>query len=348
MIREIYSDQSMHTMIKEIGSEFWLDQEPVSLNHDRNGVFVMSGRTAIDLIIQEILRTSPVRVVYMPAYSCDSMIMPFVQRGIKVELYDMSFDGQLHYHIDFAKKIDVFYVNNYFGYENTIKKDIIDYYRANGAIILYDRTHSFLMDDVSIDANYSFASIRKWVGVVCGAEVKGVEADGFETCPYIGIKEEAMRVKGAYMHGDNIDKSIYLKLFAEFGHHLTEDYCNYKMDDLSYSLYQSTDWAGVRRRRITNAKYLHDNLGNYCFLGKITDGTCPLFVPIFLPTEEWRNKVRQKLVAQNIFCPIHWPKNQLVTSKMKVNHVFDTELSLVCDQRYGITDMQRIIEILQS
>ena len=64
--------------MREIGSEFWMEREPAVLSHDRDGIYVLSGRTAIDLIIQDIISTKRVINVYMPAWGCDSMLAPFV------------------------------------------------------------------------------------------------------------------------------------------------------------------------------------------------------------------------------------------------------------------------------
>ena len=37
---------------------------------------------------------------------------------------------------------DILYVTNFFGYENTLPIETIKEFKAKGAIILYDRTHS--------------------------------------------------------------------------------------------------------------------------------------------------------------------------------------------------------------
>ena len=67
----------------------------------------------------------------------------------------MSFDGSLHYHVDIEKKTDIFYVSNYFGYDNTIDIEVVHQFKQNGAVIIYDRTHSFLMDETYPWADYS-------------------------------------------------------------------------------------------------------------------------------------------------------------------------------------------------
>jgi len=349
MIPVMYNVRNMSRNRIEIGSEFWFESNPQP-TADRDGIYALSGRTAIDLIIQNILATRKVQNVYMPAWGCDSMIAPFVDRGIRVGFYDMRFNGQLEYLVEENKQADIFYVNNYFGYENTIDVEIIKHFRAKGSIIIYDRTHSMLMDDepIKVLADYSFASIRKWMGVIDGAVVEGLNKKDLKPCPYLAPKEEAMRMKQAFMAGDDTaDKQAFLKLYGEFGHHLADDYRNYAMDDLSYAIYKATDIETMKAQRKANAQYLHEHL-NLQFLSQLTPNACPLFVPVLFSSKEERDRIRKRLIEAEIYCPIHWPKNQLITSEMEVNQIFDTELSLICDQRYGIPEMQRIIETIQE
>ena len=41
---------------KEIGSEFWLDYYPKDIASDSQETLVLSGRTALDIIIKDILK----------------------------------------------------------------------------------------------------------------------------------------------------------------------------------------------------------------------------------------------------------------------------------------------------
>lgn len=336
--------------MREIGSEFWLEREPAAVSH-REGCYVLSGRTAIDLIIQDIAKRRAVRSVYMPAWGCDSMLAPFSHRDIHVDFYDVRFDGQLKCHIDFTDSTDILYVTNYFGYENTLPIEIVKRFKEQGSIILYDRTHSFLMEnDPYLElADYSFASIRKWMGVIGGAVVNGVKDCQLKPYPYLECKEKAMRMKKAFIEGDtSIDKQAFLSPYGEFGHHLAEDYQNYEMDDLSYALYKTEDFAAMRQKRRENAKYLHEHLKGVRFLGELTDNSVPLFVPVFFETTEQRNAVRKKLIEAQIYCPIHWPKPAQIPADFAVNKIYDTELSLICDQRYTTEDMARIVAIINE
>ena len=336
---------------KEIGSEFWLDDDLPQAISARDGIYVLSGRTAIDLILQDILASSKVRNVYMPAWCCDSMVAPFFAHGIEVRFYDVEYrEGRLVCYTKFIDNTDILYLTNYFGYENTIDIEIVKQFKAKGAVILYDRTHSYLMDNdpYLVLADYSFTSIRKWMGVIGGAEVEGVQDVALKLCPYLAPKEKAMRMKQAYLAGDDtIDKQEFLKLYGAFGHHLAEDYRDYAMDDLSYAIYKATDIEAMKAQRRANAQYLYEHL-NLQFLSPLTPNACPLFVPVLFPSKEERDRVRKRLIEAEIYCPIHWPKPAQIPTEFEVNKIYDTELSLICDQRYTTDDMSRIVAVINE
>ena len=357
--------------MREIGSEYWLEQKvpepvegPLLSSKEEDKCYVLSGRTAIDLIIQDILKTRKIRNVYMPAWGCDSMIAPFVARGIDVRFYDIELNTDNNSSVESGKSVvnyitntdstddtDIFYVTNYFGYESTLSVETVRRFKEQGAIVLYDRTHAFLMegDPYLTLADYSFASIRKWMGVIGGAVVDGVGECELKPCPYLDGREKAMRMKKAFIEGDEtIDKQAFLNLYGEFGHHLAEDYQNYEMDDLSYALYKSTDLAAMRCKRRENARYLHEHLKGVRFIGELTDNAVPLFVPVFFESKEQRDAIRKKLIDVQIYCPIHWPKPAQIPADFEANRVYDTELSLICDQRYNIEDMQRIVAVINK
>ena len=180
--------------LSEIGSEFWFEDitSEVVVNND-NGCYVLSGRTAIDVILQDIQKERKVQNVYLPAYCCDSMLQPFMDRGIKIHLYDMWLGDKLEYDIDENKHVDILYICNYFGYENNVSNEIIERFREFGAIIIYDKTHSMFMDNdlTVLFADYSFASIRKWMGVVAGAVIwkrNGFISSPLKDCLYLQCK----------------------------------------------------------------------------------------------------------------------------------------------------------------
>ena len=330
----------MSSKYGEIGSEFWIESVPEKLLMERDGVYAISGRTAIDLILQDILKKKPVRSVAMPAWCCDSMVAPFLAHGIEVIFYEGND----------LPETDIFYLTNYFGYENTLPLETIKAIREKGRVILYDRTHSFLMNDDEYQkvADYSFASIRKWMGVVGGAIIEGLsEKPKLKDCLFAPDKEVAMIDKFRYLKGDKtIIKDIFLASFGTFGHRLAEDYCNYEMDNLSYTLYKQTNLQEMKEKRRENASHIHKNLRGIEFLYDFTEDAVPLFVPVLFENKEQRDFARKKLIEHQIYCPVHWPQPKQIPTEFKVNDIVSRELSIICDQRYGLNDMQCIVEAI--
>lgn len=114
----------------EIGSEFWLERPVPQPVADRDGVYTISGRTAIDVILQEVMCTRKVRNVMMPAWCCDSMIAPFAHRNIRVDFYDVCHTEitkitEKISNTDLTDETDILYFTNYFGYENTFPLETV-------------------------------------------------------------------------------------------------------------------------------------------------------------------------------------------------------------------------------
>ena len=329
----------------EIGSEFWLESVPETLAAEKNGAYCLSGRTAIDLILQDILRKRMVKSVAMPAWCCDSMIAPFLARGIEVMFYDF---GQT----DTIEQTDIFYLTNYFGYENTPSVETIKKIKEQGRIVFYDRTHSFMMEDTVYQelADYQFASIRKWMGVVSGAVINGLtKQTSLKDCQYIPVKEKAMLDKYRYLTGDlTVKKDDFLAAFGEFGHKLAADYCNYRIDNLSYTLYRQEDLQSMKQKRKRNAGYIHEHLNGVKLMFDLTESAVPLFVPVLFESKEQRDFVRKKLIEQQIYCPIHWPQPSQIPAEYEVNSIVSRELSLICDQRYELPQIKREIETIKQ
>ena len=350
MMSEVYKDLNMSRMISEIGSEFWIENEPQTFLTGREGVYCLSGRTAIDLILHEILRKKEAKTVAMPAWCCDSMIAPFLAHGIDVRFYDYDYTDY-YLNTDITDNTDIFYLTNYFGYKNTLDIEIVRKIKNRGCILLYDRTHSFLMadEDYLELSDYSFASIRKWMGVIGGAVVDGIDKTELKDFPYISVKEKAMQDKYRYLVGDNsVKKDEFLAAFGEFGHKLADDYCNYAMDDLSYTLYKQENLQRMKQLRRENAAYIHENLKGMQFMYEFTDKSVPLFVPVLFENKEQRDYVRKKLIEQQIYCPVHWPQPKQILADYKVNDIVSRELSLICDQRYSINEIKREIETIMQ
>ena len=319
-------------MAREIGSEFHkvAPDSGHGLNYPRPGTLVFSGRTAIEAVLKKL---PDAHTALLPSYCCDSMIVPFRVAGIDVKFYKVEWAEGLKIEIDGSA--DTLLWCNYFGFKNSLPEF--------DGVIIEDITHSFLTESpCHPQSDYLVASLRKWEPVNCGGYCS-IEIDGkIPPDEFITFKTTAMGLKAEYLDDhDEEKKPKFLKMFADSNHWLANNYQGLAIDRFSREYIGSVDVEKQRRIRRENARALYEGLQNIVqFMFPIEDMDCPLFVPILLPN---RDKVRAHLTKNEIYCPIHWPKPEGCES-----NIYNNELSLICDQRYGIKDMERIVSTLKE
>lgn len=322
-------------MLNEIGSEFEFQdfESGKGIKLPRIGSLVFSGRTAIEYVLTHIEKYHKIQSALVPSYCCDSMLEPFQRKGIKTLFYTVNFRNGLE--VELREDADLLLWCNYFGFQ-------LDMPSFDG-LIIEDITHSFLSEkNHHAESDYLVASLRKWEPVTCG---------GYCSIPDICLqppeksftenKLNCMKWKLSYLQNQGIhSKSEFLNAFRECNFWLSTNYSEKGIDDFSKAYLEHADIEYQRKRRIRNGKILYSLLSDrYQFLFPLELMDCPLFVPILL---ENRNVVRQKLIDNGIFCPVHWPHPKADCD----SNLYDLELSLVCDQRYGDEDMERLADVL--
>ena len=196
----------------EIGSEFWkfdgnlIKDNSKFWNLGKDTKFVLSGRTAIFYVLKNILKHKKIRKVYMPSYSCYSMIQAFKDLEIEVEYYDVYFNEILKYNIDLENDSDIFFAMNYFGYSDTNMESYIKNFKEKGKIVIEDITHSILSKKrYSEYSDFLIASLRKWLPISSGAiavnmkEVFDLELSENTNEALIYLKTSAMENKKNYI-----------------------------------------------------------------------------------------------------------------------------------------------------
>ena len=221
-------------------------------------------------------------------------------------------------------------------------------------IVLHDRTHD-LFNKANTFSDYTFCSLRKWMGIPTGAIVSKKDGSFFQAslkeCDFSRGKFKGMRMKYDYLRGNTtIDKEDFLRLFTAFNKRLSRDYQDYSIDKMSLRLLHEQDFELVRTRRQQNAKLLHDELSglnNVSMMFQHEGDRVPLFVPI-LVKKEIRNSLRDYLVGNKVYCPVHWPKSHSLPDTTRADAFYNSELSLVCDQRYGERQMRKIVDLIKN
>ncbi|QFF98018.1 hypothetical protein PB01_03845 [Psychrobacillus glaciei] len=341
----------------EIGSEFW-EVETDNLSKftlDAPHNFFLTGRTALDYLIKEMKLYKVVKSVYMPSYCCHSMIQPFLDNGVDVEFYEVLFEnGKYTYKIDFETTCDVIFIMQYFGYCNEKVSELIIKYKELGKIIIEDATHSWLSDvPYNQESDYVFASFRKWTGLPGGAVAIKQEGqfciDGAKetNLEYIQLRKKAFFQKKQFIENGLGQKETFLEYFNQAEKLIEDSYQNYNIQQDIEDLISSLNFERIKEKRKQNSRYLIDGLKKFPKIETVSleEGDVPLFVPIIVPYGR-RNELHQYFINNDIYCPVHWP----ISDKHCLHNKFlyNNSMSIVCDQRYDLSDMKRILETLKK
>lgn len=322
-------------MRKEIGSNFW----DIPISDKENDYFsndicwFISGRAALNAI----LHTVHITKIALPSYCCESMIIPFILNGIDYEFYDVSIgDGTFvcNYE-DVSDDCDGILLMSYFGYKSN------DGVKKKFNVIIRDITHSVFTIKYN-DADYYYGSVRKWAGFCGGGFAFGrqmIKQPQMIDLDFYDIKKFAIKQKSAYMNGLINDKT-YLRDFATAEGML--DNCKIvSIDNSDIFAAKKLDVDYIKSKHRINAEYVMEKLNKYCVVKNLSSDDCPLYVPIIID-KKYRDKVRNMLKDNNIYCPIHWPYSDYHKISAEQREIYDKELSLVCDQRYDLDDMERM------
>lgn len=337
----------------EIGSEFssFEYSEGDGIDYPDNVLdecLTFSGRTAIETVI---LNEKKIKRVIVPSYCCEAMLIPFIKANIELVFFNVNFDNGLKIELNITDDIDAILWCNYFGFEYQMP-DLSDFIQRGG-IIIEDITHSFYSSkQYNKQSHYLIASIRKWGPLLSGGycaskKKKLIYKPIFQpSSDYLILKDNAMKNKAEFLKGNRANKSEFLDSFAKCNHWLAENYSGLAIDDFSKNILTIINKKQECTIRKTNARFLYSKLYEIEEIEVMfpeKDMDCPLFFPIIIKNGK-RNLVREKLIDNSIYCPIHWPKPTVNCE----SNIYDIELSLVCDQRYNIADMNRMISVINN
>lgn len=329
-------------MIREIGSEFW----NVPIADKENRVFpnstqwYISGRSALNALLYELRGC---QTAALPSWCCSSMIKPFLDAGLEVRFYPVYWKDRIIQEIDLDS--DVLLLMDYFGY-TTLSQSISDYH----GFVIRDVTHSIFSASY-YDADYYYGSLRKWCGVWTGgfAWTKSnhqLAAGDSDIYNYISLRKKAMELKGNYINrGAEKDKK-YLQIYGE-AEELLGSINISSAADRDIMVAKKVDVDRIKTQRRANAQVLRKAFPDWLVFHELKDTDCPMFVPIFVPNGK-RDELRQYLINNWIYCPIHWPISEYHKLDEKTKTIYQNELSLVCDQRYTEEDMDRMVETIKT
>ena len=345
-------------MYREMGSEFW--DAPVSnignntLTND--SLFVLSGRTALNLVARDIIQERKCRSICLPAYCCESMISPFMKEGLELKYYDVipSKTG-VHRIIPEKHDYDIILLLDYFGFSQTETEEIAKREHDCGTAVIVDQVQSYYSEsNVLRYADYSVMSWRKWF-FSCAAAARKCCGDWKIQHPqkvnsqYVAFRKDAAKRKTDYMNNGAGEKETFLEKFADAEALLSSDFFDYAADLDSIENLQHLHIKFLKEQRQKNADAIYEALSTIDddrirpLFPQIGEGDVPLFVPV-LVNPSVRDELRKHLIQNHVYCPIHWAGGQTDGGEK----LYASELSLLCDQRYTSVEVEWEMSLIKE
>lgn len=342
----------------EIGSEYWKASiEAQSLLPWDSWVgdkrFYVSGRTALDSILRDLLLERSCKNACIPSFCCESMILPFIKNGLSIFFYPVTcLNGYLFADLTKIPKVDIVLTIDYFGFDKTDQtlcpKDVV---------IIEDATHSLFGKEKKENTSYCFASLRKW-GPISGAAVAAKRENEFvlprenkQHTKFITKREIGYTQKSRYIYNECDYKAHYLDTFSSAEALLDNDNNGYAADPNSMAVFGAIATSDMIEKRRENVAFLLEALyGLQCvhpLFSVLKPDTCPLFFPVIVEKDR-RNALQAFLRRNEVYCPIHWPLTCHHTINKEEMYLYEHSLSLLCDQRYTTKNMQRQVSLIEE
>ena len=358
-----YRKKQLET-VKEIGSDFYEydssknDKTFEPFKQYKSRMFFQSGRNAIKALCKSI--NSANKKVLLPAYTCETVIEPFVEENFEVYFYTINKDFSIDEN-DFMRNIksinpSIILIQSYFGFD-TLKNSnkIIDKLIEEGITIIEDITHNWINELEKTKVQYYIASLRKWFAIPDGGVLISnqkeldISYEDRECNKLIDISIEAYKLKKEYIKcNDNEElKKQYREKYSTAREIISKTKNLTPMSNVSKNIFSNFNLEEIANKRKENYKYLYDNLNNKYqnikVIKKIDDREIPLYFPIYI--EQNRSDLIQELIENKIYCPVIWPKSKYINeSYSQTDYIYEHILCIPCDQRYNLEDMKRIIE----
>lgn len=358
-------------MLSEIGSNFWISPEEIQGESNigtpeqygcigSDYVWMSTGRSATRMVLKTILERQPTidKVALIPAFTCHTVIEPFIDLGFKVHTLPMRLNLETSTS-DITRALTesgatILLVHRLYGFDtmpgfNQAIGDI----QKQGVIVIEDCTQCLYSTFEQSEADYYVGSIRKWCGVPDGGFAVCREGV-FKNKPMCSddtleiAKREASELKYAYMFGNRNCKPESKKRYREAEHILDIQSSFYTIGKLSALIQTNLNRDVLAERRRENytilEKGLRNNLRITLIFKILPDDVVPLYMPVFVHN---RDEVQAHLADNAVYAPVVWSKADccpIVCSD--ADELYNHLLCIPIDQRYDKDDMKRILDLL--
>lgn len=302
------------------------------------------------------------RIALLPAYTCQTVIDPFIQQGWTCHYYNIKKSLRIDTEdlIRLSERVQpaVTIVHPYLGMDlNDEELSALNILNQRGYLLVEDMTQCIFSKKRHSFFDYYVGSYRKWTKIPDGGFLEVRESDNIEmptevSESFIRKQIDAMYLRGQYfLTGNERLKEISIRLNKEATGALEKIGRLHKMSCFSSEIWDNIDFKLIERKRLENYRYLFENLDT----GKGIDLICkdisevtsaPLYFPIYAKD---RSNLQKRLAAGHIYAPVLWPvHNDDVLINENIKFIYNSILMLPVDQRYDLDDMHRIATSVNS
>lgn len=300
-----------------------------------DGVLLNTGRNALEFILRSI---GEVKRVYLPYYTCEVVLEPLIKLNIPYTHYHINTSFEIAEELN-PREGEFIIANNYYGIKDAYIQRLAE---KLGDQLIVDCAQAFFAKP--IHGIKSFYSMRKYVGVADG----GVA--------YLGnLPDDLVEVKEREKTDDHDSHLFKRKQFGAEAGFADYQANEAKLDNQPIRLMSNTtkrildhiSYDKVIAKRRENFEYLHKALEqkNFLKLPNMDSFACPMVYPF---VTRINYDLRKELIDNKIFVAKYWP-NVHQFGNFDLEYELATRVvPILCDQRYGKEELQRVIEIINS
>ena len=313
--------------MKEIGGYIEFERYSLPMLHS-SAMALNCGRNCLALLIE--IRS--IKKILLPKFICKSIIDICKKNKVEIKFY--SIDKRFLPYNVFPAEDEWLYFINYYG---QIDNQQIALLKSKYKKIIVDQTHAYFQMPVEdID---TFYTCRKFLGVPDGAFL-------YTDCKKENVYplDESYRRIGFLVGRFERAAEEFYGEYTENEHYFDNEPIK-KMSKLTKNLLQGIDYARVCMTRTDNYAYLYDKLEklNLLHIKKVRGA---FMYPLYIENAPC---IRKKLQEQKIYVPMLWPNIGEICNKDEWEYGLSQNiLPLPCDQRYGESEMEYIVEQIRK
>lgn len=313
--------------MKEIGGYIELDTCRHTMLHE-DAILLNCGRNALAYLLE----AKGIKKLYLPYFLCDSVANVCKKYGVEVVFYHI---GENWLPKDLVIDGDAWlYIVNFYG--QITREDLARLAAAYRNIIIDNAQAYFDAPLANVDTLYT---CRKFFGVSDGA----VLYTNSKLERSLEIDESFNRIHYVLGRYERTASEFYEE--AAQNNDIFDNEPIKEMSRLTKNLLRSIDYEYVKQVRTNNFAYLHEKLREVNKLNvRLIEGA--FMYPLLIDDGM---KIRKQLQQMKIYIPTLWPNVLEECEPDTLEYKFAAEiLPIPVDQRYGIEDMEYLVELIRS